>query len=766
MPKHLDLDADARKKLGARIVDLWRDDNTDREGWLAKLPLWLDAYQGRPRPKNTPWEGASNFHVPVTRTHIEAIHPRLMAALFQPDPIASFKPQEPSDAERARKAEIFLDWAVREEVPLFVTEDRAVLGTLTNGVQFVKVTWELKTRHLRTVHEFPPDMLPNDVIAAVVKGEEQFKEALARVGGEAALDALADLEKEREIVLEVAVTPTSLRVTTEREEVVRDAPRLDLVDPEDVVVNSDAPYDLQDADHLIHRYWMTLDEVRRAVKRGTFKLTEDELTELETLVSSTQDEGDDGNTVTIKQTREEITGADTTSRAGEPERLEMLDAFIGEDVNDDGLEEQVVVTVFRRKSDLLARVVRREDIYRHGLVPYVVFPLYPVSGSFWATGVPQMLEGIQTELNVIHNQRVDAGTVGNTPFGWYVPAAGFNNEPMKIIPGYLNPVDDINRVKMHTPANYTAWGMQEEAGLLAMAEKLTKVNDLTLGRIGETQGAARTASGVQALASQQASGFDILIRRIQEGHKRLLQLILANYAQYMPPGREVRVLGKYANDPETIISRDDLRGQMDLRFTGNSLNTDREIERQAYTYLAQGPMNPQVLQGLAQMGITDPPGIASWYRHLLKAFDVPGLDRIIKMPEMLQVNTPEMVINRTINGERVQVMPGENHQAIIEGIMSVLGGPDAIGLQPETIMAMQDQVTKRQQQLQTDLMVQQLQMMMTMGAQPGMGMGAPGMGMPPGPGGIPTPGAPPGAPPMGPEGPQPMAPPRPAVFGA
>lgn len=763
MAKHLDLTPEEKARLGSRIVELWRDDNADRASWLANLPQWLDAYMGRPRAKKEPWEGASAFHVPLTRTHIEAIHPRIIAALHQPEPIASFKAQEPSDADRARKTETFMDWAVREDVPLFPTEDRAVLGTLINGIQIVKVTWELKTRHLRSTHDFPPDILPDEAVAAVVKGEQKLVEALMRVEGEAAQEALKKLQKDREIVLEVSVTPTSIRVVTERAEVVRDAPRYDLINPEDFVVNSDASYDIQDADHAIHRYWMTLPEVKAAARRGTFKLTEEEIEQLGALQTTDLASGSDDNTVTIKQVREGVTGADVTSRTADPSRLEVLAAYLGDDLNEDGDEEQLVVITFKAHPKIIARAVRLEDEFRHGMRPFVAFPGYPVAGSFWSTGVPQMLEGIQIELNTIHNQRVDAGTIGNTPFGWYVPAAGFNPEPMKLQPGYLIPVDDVSRVKMHQPGNYTAWSMQEEAGLLAMAEKLTKVNDLTLGRIGESQGAARTASGVQALASQQASGFDIVIRRFQEGHKRLLQMTLACYAQYMPPDREIRILGKYANDPETLISRDDLTGQYDLRFTGNSLNTDREIVRQALTYLAQGPMNPQVLGGLTQMGITSPPGIAEWYRHLLRSFDVPGLDRIIQMPEQPAMATPETIINRTISGESVPIQPGEDHQAVIGALTSILNGPAVMGLAPESIVAMQTQIQKRQQQAQMDQMVQMMQQQMAMQQ---MAVGGPPGGAPtaPGPPGMPPPGAggppPPGAPP------QPAAPPRPAVFGA
>ena len=80
------LSADDRAALGQAIKDAWDDDQLDRHDWLLDLPRWMRAYQGRVEAKNVPWEGASNLNVPVTPTVIDAMHPRLMAGLLNPEP--------------------------------------------------------------------------------------------------------------------------------------------------------------------------------------------------------------------------------------------------------------------------------------------------------------------------------------------------------------------------------------------------------------------------------------------------------------------------------------------------------------------------------------------------------------------------------------------------------------------------------------------------------------------------------------------------------
>src|SRR5262245_29423419 len=119
-----------RKALGMTISDRWDEDNNDRSQWLGELSKWLDAYQGRPKGKNLPWEDASNLFVPLTATAVDAIHPRLMAALFKPTPVCSFRAQEPSDIDLAKKNEAFLDYVVREECNVFPVADRFLLNTL------------------------------------------------------------------------------------------------------------------------------------------------------------------------------------------------------------------------------------------------------------------------------------------------------------------------------------------------------------------------------------------------------------------------------------------------------------------------------------------------------------------------------------------------------------------------------------------------------------------------------------------------------------
>lgn len=712
MPKFVELDDDQKVKLGTEVVEWWQHDSADRDKRLKDKAKWLNAYQGRDVEKDIPFEGASNLQVPITATVIETIHPRMMAALTRPKPIVGFRPQEPEDHDLARAREEFLDWAMREEINIFPILDRVVLNTLIYGIQFVKVTWDLKTRRLRDKKEFPKDVSPDEVLMALLEEDKAFADAAQRIAGK----TWDEVVKDRDIEMEIETTDDAVFVYVDREDIVYDAPRVTFVNPEDMGLAPNTPFDLQLGDHISHRYHLTYDQIKREIKNGVFnELDKDDLEKLKNLATNDMQLSDGSSEV--KYEKEEITGVQTTHRQGSPDEIELIDCYRRYDVDDDGYEEEVLVTVPSEAPQLILRMVRLEEVFRHGLRPFVCFYFNPVADSIWSMGVPQILEGIQKEFNVIHAQRTDAGTIANTPFGVYVPAAGFNPEKMAVEPGYMYPVEDVNSVKWYAPPHNPAWAFQEESGLWALTERRMKVNDLSMGRIGDTQGAARTAAGVQALTAQQATGFDIYIRRFQESFKLLCQQVLALYQQYMPKGKKVRILGRQG-DPNYVVSRKDILGNMDMEFTGNSLSTDRQIEREALTFLAQSVLSPNAIGMLLQLGISNPQGVAEWYRKLLGAFDITGLERIIQIPESTEPLTPDEVITKLVQGEDVKPVMGEDHQGISQAIQQFLMSPDGVGVPAERRIMMQRHIAKRQAQARQEMMMQMIQQMMMQAQNP------------------------------------------------
>jgi len=54
---------------------------------------------------------------------------------------------------------------------------------------------------------------------------------------------------------------------------------------------------------------------------------------------------------------------------------------------------------------------------------------------------------LENEMNSIHNQRLDAGTMSIIPMGVYRAGSGLTPEEIQVRPGLWIPVDDINDIK-------------------------------------------------------------------------------------------------------------------------------------------------------------------------------------------------------------------------------------------------------------------------------------------------------------------------------
>ena len=64
------LDAKRKKRLINQIDDLWERETADWGPWLEKLSTWTRSYRGFVSPKNYPWPGCSNLHIPMTAKEV------------------------------------------------------------------------------------------------------------------------------------------------------------------------------------------------------------------------------------------------------------------------------------------------------------------------------------------------------------------------------------------------------------------------------------------------------------------------------------------------------------------------------------------------------------------------------------------------------------------------------------------------------------------------------------------------------------------------
>jgi hypothetical protein len=404
----------------------------------------------------------------------------------------------------------------------------------------------------------------------------------------------------------------------EREEVVYDAPYVEVIDLEDLILPAGAS-DIQSADHVIHRLWLSMDYLKRRAAEGIYRGVESLEAASEGGLSTAGSSAD-----SLKRLKDDLEGVSYGPGSSRKKgRREILEAYYRYDIDGDGYEEECIFTV-DRQAEVLLRAVLLDTVFAHGQRPFVAMKFMPVPGRFYAIGIPELIEHLQDELNAIHNQRIDFGTITNTPFGWYRPASGFKPEVHTIEPGKLFPVDAVGDVQLASFPNATIWGEREEMVLMAYLERLLGISDFNVGRQIDRMNAPKTATATLALLQEGNVRLDLIVRRVQHAFKTFLAQILQLYQQYVPPGKVIRVLGPDGRDAFLPISREDIRGKFDFALLGTSASANKLLERETavelYTALRDDPLlSPEL----------NPEGAFELRRRLLRSFDLVDLEMIL-----------------------------------------------------------------------------------------------------------------------------------------
>ena len=234
-----------------------------------------------------------------------------------------------------------------------------------------------------------------------------------------------------------------------------------------------------------------------------------------------------------------------------------------------------------------------------GKRPWVIGQLMRRTGRPYGIGFPELMRGLVKELNAIHNQRIDAGSISIAPFGFYRAASSFKPQNVEIGPGVMIPVDDINDVKITTLQHNPVASFQEERIIIEFIEKLTSVSAYQMGRESDIVKSRATATGTMSLMNQGEQAFTILGVRCQSIISRLLTQVLQQYQMWMPIGFADRILGESAGK---MLSPDgapmiDIAGQYDAYMTLDTTAGNKQMERQGNAAMVQ--MGP-TLMALAQ----------------------------------------------------------------------------------------------------------------------------------------------------------------------
>jgi hypothetical protein len=676
-------------KIGTLVKTLWYKGQSDRHEVLERQRMYLQDWdEFLESSAEGPFNGSSSLHIPMPLWVCKTFHARFYQAIMGSDPCFQAKATNPGNVDRVPLVQDTMRYALgswmNEGDGAEAVLDQWVWDWVTTGIGIVKQRWEVKYQRFVGVEKYAKPGVPR-----VVQNED---------GSERLEPTYEVAEREKTITKKCFEGPWSENKHLE------DVVCIGHLDP-------------QKADHVLERCYLTASEMWTLVDRKIFREEQ-----VKQVITSGPNSQSGGVGAEIKQQRASNAGQGAVDTEADLDRYEVIEAYLRLDVDGSGINSDIVAWVHLNTGAIL----RASYLYRinsRGKRPFFQTIFHMRDNGRQPIGLLEMLHPLSVEMDAMHNMRIDFGMLATMPFGFYRPTSSIEAETLSLEPGALIPLDNPQTdVYFPNLGNRTAFGMQEEAALLNMVERVTSISDLSLGIIGG-QGATRTATGTRALVGEASANLDIYLRRFNRGFKSYLGYLFDMLKKRIPPGLSFRVTGENGQDywRQVRDAEYDLYGEYDFELSPNSANSNQQLQQETAQMVLQLTSNPLDYQ----LGIFTPLERYEAIKNVLQSRGVKDYGRFIKKPAASRIYTPEEEANRILLGVQVPVTPEQDHEGFLNYVEYIMGSDELLGQfnEEQTVMLAQ-QAQKHQQMLQAmnQMAAQQAnQMQMRMNAS----MGAP-----------------------------------------
>lgn len=633
MAKQIPISREFAKETGRELMDLLDADIRQRQPMLAKIELIRAYYYGDVKRKLR-YPGQVNMHLPVIAEKVEGLVPKMMNALFGADPhVILQRVGNDPDPDRTLLNEAFLNWTIEVDIPeTYRRIQRWVRSSFLDGPSVIMPYYCYKTRkgvvtqNMKTYWregdtdlmgmtvpadriKLPVELLaeyfgPSVNIKELKRGKEDYADGAETQQFEG-IEAVVDFVENRQRHTDVPVYFYDTKYVDEvelcihKDIVVSDHVRLDNLEFEDIIVPYHAQ-DLQEAERVGRQYWLTVADIEDRRANEGWDLDDEDMAVIRGQARAEKKEVRVDNDQLKEQLDEQIGVQDdevSPSRHFKPftdNKVLVFEVYTQDDADGDGKLEEVIYQI----PACLERIVRAdylEAIFPHQRRPFAVLHGVQCSNTYYSIPISQWLLPINEEVDVIINQVHEAQEVINNPFFFYEPLA--LSDAAELLNG-LYPGLGV-RTANAQGINIPSFPQQPLANLSAVDSLLMFADRLTMSpqSVGSSQvrNAPRTARGTMALLSEAGAKVDTFIMEAQKnGWRDLMYQIHGLYSHYGPEEKWFWVTGEMK--PRKIM-KSDMDGRFEYIFSGNSVNTNREVRRSIsqlrYATLANEPLYMQ-----------------------------------------------------------------------------------------------------------------------------------------------------------------------------
>jgi len=685
----------------AKIVDLvvndYQQDLDDRQEWSEARLQRYAKYRGWLEHKTEPWDGASNAHVPLMMTDCQKTVDTLVNAVLAQRPVMGATAVNPADQQKAETVDDLLDYQFFLEQPGEERVQEWAEHFVTDGTTIAFIPYIKEDRIISDVRTYPAlnPSLPAEAQLVEILAQA-FPQSFARKTG-------ADLwgwsvrwtdesHQDQDASIEFYTDEDArLVMVAEREMRLYDGPCFIPKALEDIVVPARStncqmpgPSNPGGADHVTMADYPAWDEIKRLHQQGYYdQLSDADLEALDEDPTKSSAVGEDGSDPgEHKVQRDALAGqayghADATNKT-----LTRLTYFGRYDVNDDGLDEDVIFTVLKERKKLLKVSLLNERFpAMPPRRPFAEARFIPVPGQFYAIGMLELVEHLHDVIKAILDQTLDKNTLVNMPWFLYRAASGMRPEVIKCAPGEGYPVSNPGQdmVFPQIPNADQSVSLNLLALLQQWADKQTVIGDLQLGRVPQGKASAlRTVGGMMSVLQQGDARPERLLRRFFAGLAQAYQQFHELNQAFLPPKKQYRIASMThpgSNPYRTLDDPSKIRGRFQFDFKANSLNTSKASQAQILQTLG-----PILFNGMTfQMGTANKETFYTWEKKLVTALGQDPNELVLapsedsKKPKL----TADQVVWTIYQGQMPQGLPQEGAQAQLQIFQDFLMTPES-----------------------------------------------------------------------------------------
>lgn len=575
----------------------------DRLQWIENNDLWYRMWRGMRGEKNNPWPGSSNVVLRETYDHTERTYGKYVDTYLNQESFLLVRGENDATVDIARDVDKFVNAEMRDNIEAYFPIADTIHLACRSGVGFVKQYWCERTRLIRETVQEP-------VLAPLVD-PNTGEEAIDPTTGE---PVMADTGERRDVV-------------QTREEVIKKGVRMEpITNPSDVIWPSgyDNP---QTCPWIVHRYKISVDELRRQAYEGVLDEAAVESLPVGSLIDQYQDTSQSDKI--IDDSKREAQGIETDSQSEEKAESEitLYEVQMRYPLMPDSFEEECIFTYAPGTKFLLRGHLNKNDDGRRSI--YAIRH-NRVEGEMCGVGVPELVADLNDVMNTSFNMMMDQLHLNMLGMMRIDPDSEAANDdgkiyPMKVWRAKMNEVDWMRP----NPVNpFTA---QIIEFIAAQASKYTGITALSRGVAEENRPVAR----VTEIRSSNLAAYDkVKVNFMGQDLKAVYEGIIALYRQYGDNEMVYRVVNpdNPADYQFGSISREQLRFTPDIVV--KAIDAEKAILRENRLQLLQLVMQLSQIPFQQQMGAGV--DIRKYIRDSLKDYGIEKVNEIVLPDEQVQ----------------------------------------------------------------------------------------------------------------------------------